>query len=180
MDWLIFQKINQWATQWFFLDILGIFFAQYFGYCLVFLLFVFLLINWRRHWLPFIQSFLAAFLARFVFVEIIRYFWPRPRPFVTNHINLLLEKTNQASFPSGHAAFYFALSFFFFLALRKIYPQSKLWQGIGLLFLIGASLICLARVFVGVHWPSDVLVGGLLGIFSSWLINFLTLKLFRR
>jgi len=180
MDWLIFQKINQWAGQWLSLDILGIFFAQFWGYFLIFFSFLFLLINWRKHWLAFLQSLFSAFLARFVFVEIIRYFWPRPRPFMENQIHLLLEKTNQAAFPSGHAAFYFALSTALFLFLRKKYPTSKLSWLVGIFFLLSCCLMSVARVFVGVHWPSDILAGALLGILTAWLVNFFSTKILKK
>ena len=161
MDYFIFQQINNLAGQWTCLDALGIFFAEYLAYVLVVLLFFFF---WKEKKVIF-QSLLAGFLARFGIVELIRLFWLRPRPFIENEVNLLLEH-NEASFPSGHAAFFFAIS-------TIVYHYNKK-AGIG--FFIASFLISISRVFVGIHWPLDILAGAIIGIFSGWLV----LKLFRR
>lgn len=178
MDFYLFNQINQFALKWLWLDTLAIFFAQYFEYVLIFFLLLFLVRNFRKYWLMVIQAFLAAILARLVIVGIIRYFLPRPRPFLEVPVNLLLEPQNQASFPSGHAAFYFAIATIVFLYLKKVYPSSKFWWGVGILFFAGSFLITIARVFVGVHWPSDILAGAIIGIFSGWIINFLFRRFF--
>lgn len=160
MDYFLFQKINELAGQWAYLDAAGIFFAKYFGYVfvgLVFLLFWSPRAGARR---AVLSAFLSAIIARFIIVELIRWLWQRPRPFVENHITLLLEKTNEASFPSGHAAFYFAIAAVVYFYNKKI----------GLLFLIAAFFISVGRVFSGLHWPSDILAGALVGIFSGWLV----------
>jgi len=163
MDQFIFQQINQFAGKWILMDNLAIFFAKYFEYILIISVF---LIFWKK-WKIIFQSFLAAILARFGIVEIIRYFFPRARPFVENHINLLISHNpNEPSFPSGHAAFYFALS-------TVVYSYNK---KAGILFFIASFLIVVFRVFVGVHWPLDILVGALVGIFSGWLVY----KIFKR
>jgi len=160
MDYYFFNLINGFAGKYFWLDTLAIFFAKYFGYILIFLLFLFLVKNFKKYWLMIIQTFLAAILARFVIVEIIRYFLPRPRPFLEFPVNLLLAPSSQASFPSGHAAFYFAIAVVLFFYNKKT----------GILFFLASFLISISRVFVGIHWPSDILVGATIGIFSGWLI----------
>jgi len=161
VDFYIFNQINQFAGKWSWLDNLAIFFAKYFEYFLLFFLFLFLLKDYKKYLKMLISAFVAAVFSRFFIVEIIRYFFPKPRPFVENHINLLLDKINQSAFPSGHAAFYFAIS-------MVVYSYNK---RVGILFFIASFLICLARVFSGLHWPSDILAGALVGIFSGWLIN---------
>lgn len=171
MDYFIFQQINNLAGQWTYLDALGIFFAEYLAYVLVVLLFFFF---WKEKKVIF-QSLLAGFLARFGLVELIRLFWLRPRPFVGNEVNLLLEH-NGASFPSGHAAFFFAISTVIFLYYKKVYPASKFWCGASIGFFVASFLIAISRVFCGIHWPSDILAGALVGVFSGWLI----LKFFKK
>lgn len=124
-------------------------------------------------------ALISAVLARLVFVNFVRWIWSRPRPFtlqnftsqnlggfIENPVNLLLEHSATASFPSGHAAFYFALSTIVFYKDKDV----------GVLFFIASILICLARIFVGIHWPSDILAGALVGIFSGWLIK----KIFKK
>jgi len=164
MDLYLFKLINQFVFKWFWLDIFGKFCAQYLGYVLVLFLFLFLVVRFRKYWKMVVQAVISAILARLVFVEIIRWILPRPRPFLeNNNVNLLLEKAGHIhnSFPSGHAAFFFALS-------TAVYFYNK---KAGILFLTGSFLICLARVFVGIHWPSDVLAGAVVGIFSAWVIH---------
>ncbi len=167
MDLYLFQLINQFAGRWVWLDSLGIFFAKYFEYILVFYLLLFLIIKFKKYWKMVLQAIISAVLARFVIVNFIRCIWGRSRPFVENNVNLLLNyPSKEASFPSGHAAFYFAISTVVFLYNKKA----------GILFYIASFLICLARIFVGIHWPSDILAGAIVGIFSSLIIH----KIFKK
>ncbi len=161
IDLFIFQQINNLAGKWSSLDALGLFFAEYLPYVLIALL---IILFWKKKRVIF-QSLLAGISARFGIVELIRLFWQRPRPFVENNVNLLLEH-NGAAFPSGHAAFFFGLSTVIFLYNKKA----------GVLFFIASFLISISRVFVGIHWPSDILAGAIVGIFAGWLV----LKTFKR
>lgn len=161
IDLYIFQQINQFAGKFVCLDGLAVFFAKYFEYILILFLLSFLVKNFKKYWPMIIQGFLSAVLARFVIVDFIRWLWLRPRPFVGNHINLLFSYNSaEPSFPSGHAAFYLAIA-------TIVYAYNK---KAGVLFYIASFLIAIARVFSGIHWPSDILVGALIGIFSGWLI----------
>lgn len=160
LDFLIFQRINGFAGKSVCFDSLAIFCAEYLGYVLIAIILVFLLKNYKKYLEIAIKGILAALLSRFVFTELIRFFWKRPRPFIENHVNLLINKATESSFPSGHAAFYFALSTVVYFYNKKL----------GILFFLASILISIFRVFVGVHWPSDVLVGALIGIFSGILV----------
>ena len=174
IDYLIFSKINGLAGKSVYLDSLGIFFAEYLGYFLVAILFLSLLKNSKKYWPMAVKGLISAFFARFGITELIRFLWNRSRPFVengfdkltTNQVNLLLNHPATSSFPSGHAAFYFGLSFIVYFYNKKL----------GILFLISSSLISISRVFVGVHWPSDVLAGAIVGIFSGWIV----MKIFKK
>jgi len=169
LDIYIFHLINQFAGRYFWLDALAIFFAKYFEYLLILCLLLFLVKKFRKYLPMVIQSFAAAVISRFGIGSIIRGIWQRPRPFVTDHINLLFSyNPAEPSFPSGHAAFYFALSTVVFAYNKKA----------GVLFYIASFLITIARVFSGIHWPSDILVGAAIGIFSGWLVIFFSQKLF--
>ncbi len=160
VDFYIFEKVNQFAGQYVFLDNLAIFFARHFEYFLIFFLLIFLIKNFIKYRLMVVQSFGAAILSRFVVTNIIRLIWHRPRPFIENNVNLLLSHEAESSFPSGHAAFYFAIATVVYFYNKKI----------GILFFIGSFLVTLARVFSGIHWPSDILAGAIVGIFSGWLV----------
>lgn len=170
MDFYLFQQINQWAGKWIWLDTIGIFFAKYFGYILIAVVFLLLIKNRKKYFPMVMIGFTSAIFARFGLVGLIRWMWDRPRPFVENHVNLLFDKFNQPAFPSGHAAFFFALSLGVYFYNKKA----------GLLFFVASFLISFARVFSGIHWPFDIIAGILVGIFSGWLVYSLFMKLSRR
>lgn len=86
----------------------------------------------------------------------IHFFFYEPRPFVTYHIIPLYPYKPDASFPSRHASFISVISFAY------IYFKSK-WSPLFILFLVWIGL---ARVFVGVHYPVDILGGFIIGIIS--------------
>ena len=165
MDLYLFEQINQFALKWFWLDVLGIFFAEYFEYILILSLLLFLAVGFRKYFKMVLLTFLSAVFARFFIVNFIRCLWERPRPFVENNVNLLLTH-NAAAFPSGHAAFYFAISTIVYFYNKKI----------GLLFFLASFLICISRVFVGIHWPTDILAGAVVGVVSGLLIHKISKK----
>jgi len=183
MDFYLFDFLNQWAGQWLCLNALAIFLAEYLGYLLVCLLIAWLiwdLLFKKEKYQKTIKiislSLGAALFSRLIIVEIIRWLYYRPRPFVVGQVNQLIDHSASGSFPSGHAAFFFALATVIFLSYKKVYPALKFWYGAGLLFFLASFLIGLARIFVGLHYPSDILAGALIGIFFGWLVNKLFVK----
>lgn len=85
----------------------------------------------------------------------------RARPFSTYPIyNLLIAPPTDFSFPSGHTVASFA-SAVLFLKLNKT---------LGILAFILASLIAFSRLYLYVHYPTDVIAGIFLGILCSSLI----------
>ena len=70
------------------------------------------------------------------------------------------------SFPSNHALNNFAAAVF----LLRLFPQYK-W-----IFLITATLISISRIYLGVHYPSDVLAGALIGSAFGYLFSMIALK----
>lgn len=94
----------------------------------------------------------------------------RPRP-AADLVHVIVF-ANGFSFPSGHAVFFTWLAVLVAAALApRIHPRTRplLW----LAALAVVALVCLGRVYDGVHWPSDVLGGMLLGLgwasFVLWL-----------
>ena len=84
----------------------------------------------------------------------------RIRPYeVVEGLKLLIERQHDFSFPSGHACAAFAGA----TALYRTIPGKY-----GICALVFAGLIALSRLYVGVHYPSDVIAGTLIGIFSGW------------
>lgn len=83
----------------------------------------------------------------------------RIRPFALNSsIMLLIKPPLDASFPSGHTAVSFAATF----ALKT--AGTPLWKPSFVL----AMIIAFSRLYLYVHWPSDIFGGALLGIFVGW------------
>lgn len=66
-------------------------------------------------------------------------------------------------FASSHAANAFGVTIFIWLALKSYY------RWIGLIF-IGSTLVSYSRIYLGVHYPSDILVGALIGVFTGCII----------
>jgi len=107
----------------------------------------------------FIIALVSALIARGIITELIRYFYHRPRPFMVLDTHQLLID-NAWSFPSGHATFFFALA-------TALYFYNKKW-GSG--FFIATLLITTSRVIAGVHYPSDILGGMLIGIITALVV----------
>ena len=93
----------------------------------------------------------------------------RPRPFVVNELiePLVGGVSPYRSFPSGHSGGSFAAMF----ALYRWVPKKI---GIPALFL--ASLVALSRLYVGVHYPTDILGGFFIGLVCS-MVAFFIVKL---
>lgn len=93
----------------------------------------------------------------------------RPRPYQVNPPDapLLIPFPGGYSFPSGHSASSFAVATVYF-------HFSKKW---GVPALILAGLIAFSRVFLFVHWPTDVLAGAAFGVLVALLVLWLAPKL---
>lgn len=161
MNVAIFQYFHSFAGQSICFDSIIIFCAKYLPYLMVMALGLFLVFSRdRKQELKMIlYAFSSAILARLVITEIIRYFYHSPRPFQVYDFAPLLYDFN-SSFPSGHAAFFFALATAIFLFRKK-------W---GIVYFLGAIIIVLSRIMAGIHWPTDVLGGIVVGIFSAIVI----------
>ncbi len=75
------------------------------------------------------------------------------------------------SFPSTHATDHFAMAAFLTLVFYKKWPWITFWAT------FWAGVICLAQVYVGVHYPFDVLGGAIYGTLVGSLFAFLFKKL---
>lgn len=157
-DAALFEFLHNFLHQSAFLDFLGIFFAQYLAYLLAIWFFIIFLVagDWKKRFYKFALLAMSVIFARGIIVEIIRFFYMRPRPFVALDFTPLVAPLSGPAFPSSHATIFFALATVVYFTNRRLSP----W------FYAAAILMGIARVFAGVHWPSDIAVGALVGILS--------------
>lgn len=170
MERLIFDFIYGFAFRSEIFDLIIIFFAKWMPYVLIFLLFIFTLKDIKKYFLLPVLALLAAGISRFGIVDIIRLLFSRDRPFTEEGIIPLFDHAATASFPSGHAAFFFALATVVFFYNKKT----------GYFFFGTAVLMGLSRIASGIHWPMDIIAGAVVGLFSGWMIWLLAKKLINR
>ncbi len=96
----------------------------------------------------------GAFAAAALLTDLVKALAERPRPAG----DVLVVVPGSYSFPSGHAATAFAAA----TVVALLHPRLR-WPALGL-----AALVALSRVYLGVHYPLDVLAGALLGAVVGW------------
>ena len=162
LDINLFYFFNNLAGQSRIFDALVIFSAGYFQYLLIAIFLPLLFFSGyakpeklRIFWV----TIISIIVARLGVTEFIRFFYRRPRPFLTYQVHQLLSE-NEWSFPSGHSAFFFAMA-------TAIYLYNKKW-GIG--FFLAAVLMNISRIIAGVHYPSDILGGAIIGMAVAYIV----------
>lgn len=119
---------------------------------------------------------MSAGAADFVCVRVIKAYVKRVRP--CNDLQFEPTVVNRVpcgtglSFPSAHASDHFAIALFLCMVFKRnrkwVWPFALLW----------AALICYAQVYVGVHYPVDVLAGAAFGALVGWLYGLLFNRLY--
>jgi undecaprenyl-diphosphatase len=100
---------------------------------------------------------LSALLALAV-AHLISGLWDRPRPYeVLGDVHLFVTQSGDPSFPSDHATAAFAIAVALLLRNRRV----------GAVALVLAVVLSLSRVAVGVHYPSDILGGAVIGSLAA-------------
>jgi membrane-associated phospholipid phosphatase len=130
---------------------------------------VFILINGKKdkwRWLLF--AAITVMFSNFISSDIIKNNVIRLRPcndpYIKESINFLIGyRPQSSSFTSSHACNHFAMAAFFFFTTKKTIGN------IAWFFFAWAGIICVAQVYVGVHFPLDVICGGIIGFILGYL-----------
>jgi len=163
LDYLLFKKINDLAGQSNVADWMATFGARYLIVVMAasLLRYVFIYKNKAQKYLNLIvvgNAILAVGLGIFTNF-IISLFIQRLRPYeVGLGENIYGQVWLTDSFPSEHTTMAFALAMAVFLTHRKF----------GTILLVLACVVGLSRIYVGIHYPSDVLVGAVIGVFMAY------------
>ncbi|PIT92677.1 MAG: hypothetical protein COU08_01635 [Candidatus Harrisonbacteria bacterium CG10_big_fil_rev_8_21_14_0_10_42_17] len=159
-DIALFASLFRFAHQNAFLDFFIVFLAEYLIYILLiaFVVYLFLESQWRVRFYRLALFAFSFILARGLFVTLLKYFIDRPRPFIVLNLDPLFWASH-AAFPSGHTSVLFVMA-----GVAYFFHRRMSW-----LFVFLGLLIGIFRVVAGVHWPSDIVGGALVGIGSVYI-----------
>ncbi|MBS3174814.1 phosphatase PAP2 family protein [Candidatus Woesearchaeota archaeon] len=130
-----------------------------FGPYIIFLFSTFILLYKKK--LKLIPLLWLSFIIVFLLIELLKFSIPRPRP----EVDYLIYSAGN-SFPSRHAAIAFTPLYL----INKNFPKFK-WY-----FLSFACLIVFSRLYLGVHYLSDIIAGAFLGYILGLIISKLEYK----
>ncbi|UCH65793.1 MAG: phosphatase PAP2 family protein [Ignavibacterium sp.] len=100
--------------------------------------------------------------------KLLKEFFERARPCNTlSDVLAPLGCTGSYSFPSNHAVNNFAAATFF----ARLYPRYTV------VLFITASIVALSRVYLGLHYPSDIIAGAAIGFIFGYIFGLLVLKI---
>jgi membrane-associated phospholipid phosphatase len=164
MDRSLFYYINNRWSNDVFDAVMPFIRNQYFWVPLYLFLLVFVLTNFRSKVWWWLLFFLATFaLTDLISVQVIKALIERPRPCVdpiaSESVRMLIPCSYSSSFVSSHAANHFGMAMFMFMSMKQ-FSNRWIW-----LVFAWAFMISFAQIYVGAHFPVDVLCGSLLGMF---------------
>ncbi|HZH58856.1 MAG TPA: phosphatase PAP2 family protein [Metabacillus sp.] len=159
MDKILFKIINQFAGRNLFLDRLMVFASNELRFVYGFVLVI--LLVFRHSNKKFVYELIISLMITLGLKKLINKVKYIPRPFLTRNANVLLPSLQDSSFLSKHTLLSFTISTTVYLYNRVL--------GKFLYFL--SFLIGLSRIWVGAHYPYDIIRSSILGSMVSFLVN---------
>lgn len=180
IDKKIFLWINQQSTNSFFDAVLP-FFRYDKNWIPLYIILILLAIKQeqRKVWLWILFAIATVLLTDQVSSHIIKPLVQRLRPctdpLFRDKVRVLVNHcSNGYSFTSSHATNHFGIALFFLYSLKK---SLQIWRFV---LIAWAAIIAYAQVYVGVHYPFDVLCGSFLGIFLGTLTSKIYLTIYNK
>ena len=117
----------------------------------------------------------AAGLSDYVTSGILKKLICRPRPThseLAGYLHLVNGYTGgKYGFPSSHAANTFAVATCFLMIIRNLTAVRLLYGTMTILMVLYVAVNCYSRMYLGVHYPLDILTGGAIGLLFGWLFG---------
>ena len=163
IDRYLFLKINKDCSNSFFDTVMPFFREPKFWAPLYLFVLFFIILNFgKKAALWCIGAIVTVAITDSVSSKIIKPFFARPRPCMdaefSSQVRLVASYCGgNGSFTSSHATNHFGLAMFFFITMHHLAPKYIKF------FFLWAALICFAQIYVGVHYPSDIIGGALFG-----------------
>lgn len=162
-----FRAINDLGKQYSSLNSTMVFLAEYMVYFLCLIIIIYWFTQSRKNKMMIIQAMVAFVIAEII-GKLAGKFHLNYQPFaVLPDVNKLVDHAVDNSFPSDHTILFFSICFSFWLVHKKT----------GSLLLTLAFCVAISRIWVGVHYPFDVITGALIGIISALFSYWLTPKI---
>jgi membrane-associated phospholipid phosphatase len=176
IDYIIFSKVNgEWHNS-FFDTVLPFLRQSYLWIPFYLFLAIFIPLNFKKkgfYWCLYliVTAILSDFISSNLIKGAVLRLRPCQDPAIMQHIRFLASYCPpNSSFTSSHAVNHFAAAIYIFTTLKN--PLSKWWS----LLFVWASLISYTQVYVGVHFPADVIGGTVVGL----IVGYLPAKLFNK
>ena len=171
-DWdtWLFLKINREWTNPFFDNFLPLYRDMNFWMPFYFFLLLFVLMNYGwKSWTFIVAIIVTVTITDQMSSSFFKNFVDRPRPcqdeFLMHYARLLLNRCpSSQSFTSSHATNHFGMAAFLFVTLKNV------WGKWSYLLFVWAATISYAQIYVGVHYPLDIIGGALVGCLAGYVI----------
>jgi undecaprenyl-diphosphatase len=167
LDYRLFILINSHWTNSVFDFVCPLLRNKFFWIPLYVFLFSFLVINFKRKgWMIVVFMLITVAFTDQISSHVIKPTVRRIRPcnqeILTGRVRMLVNRSGSFSFPSSHASNHFAAAFF----ILTLFAAKRKWLIALLVF--WAFSISYSQVYVGLHFPLDIMTGAIIGSLAGW------------